>query len=136
MWASQESHQASLALPLEREAIANGRPLIAGLSHRTDTSPSAGALWSTIRPAAGESVSYSQGATTVTATAVPGSSPIVSETNDGAIRTDKTQDFIFKAADLLGVVPQRGDTITWGSTLNLPKLSTPHFSSQESFGRQ
>jgi hypothetical protein len=75
----------------------------------------ASALWATINPAAGVDVVYSQGATTVTATAVPGNSPIISETTDGAIRTDKTQDWIFKAADLLGVVPRRGDTVTWGT---------------------
>lgn len=75
----------------------------------------ASALWSALKPAAGESVTYSQGATTVTATALPGSSPIVAETLEGTIRTDKSQDFVFKSADLLGVVPQRGDTIMWGS---------------------
>jgi hypothetical protein len=75
----------------------------------------ASALWSALQPAAGESVAYSQGGTTVTATALPGSSPIVAETLDGTIRTDKSQDFVFKSADLLGLVPQRGDTITWGN---------------------
>jgi hypothetical protein len=74
-----------------------------------------GALWSTIRLAAGVDVTYSQGATSITAVGIPGSSPIVSETADGAIATSKSQDFLFKAVDLLGVVPRRGDTVTWGT---------------------
>lgn len=73
------------------------------------------ALWQAIKPAGGVDVSYSQGATTVTATAVPGTTRIDSESVDGIVRTDKVQDFIFKASDLLGLVPARGDTIAWDS---------------------
>lgn len=42
VWESQESHQASLALPAVREAIGKGRPLIAGFSARTVTEPVGG----------------------------------------------------------------------------------------------
>ena len=73
-----------------------------------------GSLWSALKPAAGASVTYVQDATSFTAYAVPGSTPIEVQTADGAVRTDKTQDFIFKVADL-EVTPTRTDTITWGS---------------------
>lgn len=75
------------------------------------------ALWRAISPAGGVSVTYSQGATTITATAVPGTTRIEAENIDGAIRTDKVQDFIFNASALLGLLPARGDTIAWGSRL-------------------
>lgn len=39
VWDSQASHQASLQLPAVQAAIAEGRPLIAGLSHRVETTP-------------------------------------------------------------------------------------------------
>jgi quinol monooxygenase YgiN len=39
VWESQESHQASIALPAVQAAITKGRPLIAGLSHRVETRP-------------------------------------------------------------------------------------------------
>ncbi len=42
VWDSQESHQASLALPDVKEAIARGRPLIAGFSNRVETTPLGG----------------------------------------------------------------------------------------------
>jgi hypothetical protein len=71
------------------------------------------ALWQAIRPAAGVSVTYTQGQTTLTVYAVPGSTPIEVQTVDGVVRTDKTQDFVFQVSDLLGVVPQRGDTVVW-----------------------
>ena len=42
VWDSKESHQASLALPAVRDAIARGRPLIAGFSNRVETTPLGG----------------------------------------------------------------------------------------------
>jgi quinol monooxygenase YgiN len=42
VWASQESHQASLALPAVQAAIAKGRPLITGMSNRVETKPIGG----------------------------------------------------------------------------------------------
>jgi quinol monooxygenase YgiN len=42
VWDSQESHQASLALPAVQEAIAQGRPLIAGFGERFVTEPEGG----------------------------------------------------------------------------------------------
>ena len=42
VWDSQASHQASLALPGVKAAIAKGRPLIAGFSNRVETSPIGG----------------------------------------------------------------------------------------------
>jgi quinol monooxygenase YgiN len=42
VWESQASHQASLALPGVQAAIAMGRPLIAGFSHRVETVPIGG----------------------------------------------------------------------------------------------
>ena len=72
-------------------------------------------LWSALKPAAGVSVTYTQDSTTLTVYAVPGSTPIESQTIDGVVRSDKTQDFVFKVSDLLGVTPQRGDVITWDS---------------------
>lgn len=42
VWDSAESHRASLSLPGVKEAIARGRPLIAGLSNRTETVPLGG----------------------------------------------------------------------------------------------
>lgn len=38
-WDSKASHQASLALPSVRQAIAKGRPLIAGFGERFETTP-------------------------------------------------------------------------------------------------
>lgn len=75
------------------------------------------ALWQAVRPAGGVDVTYTQGATTITATAVPGNTRIEATNIDGAVRTDKAQDFIFLASDLLGLLPARGDTIAWGSRL-------------------
>lgn len=43
VWDSAESHQASLALPGVKAAIAAARPIIAGFSHRTETRPIGGA---------------------------------------------------------------------------------------------
>jgi quinol monooxygenase YgiN len=42
VWDSQESHRASLKLPSVQEAIARGRPLIAGFSNRVETEPLGG----------------------------------------------------------------------------------------------
>jgi len=42
VWDSRASHQASLSLPSVQEAIARGRPLIAGFSDRTETRPVGG----------------------------------------------------------------------------------------------
>ena len=42
VWASQADHQASLALPAVREAMARGRPLIAGFGERIETRPLGG----------------------------------------------------------------------------------------------
>jgi len=41
-WESKASHEASLSLPLVKEAIAKGRPLIAGFSDRVVTTPIGG----------------------------------------------------------------------------------------------
>jgi len=42
VWDSQASHQASLSLPAVQEAIAQGRPLIAGFGERFVTEPVGG----------------------------------------------------------------------------------------------
>jgi quinol monooxygenase YgiN len=42
VWDSPASHQASLALPAVKAAMAKGRPLIAGFSNRTETVPMGG----------------------------------------------------------------------------------------------
>ena len=42
VWDSQKSHGASLKLPSVQEAIARGRPLIAGFSNRVETEPLGG----------------------------------------------------------------------------------------------
>jgi len=42
VWDSQASHQASLSLPTVQEAIARGRPLIAGFGERFETEPVGG----------------------------------------------------------------------------------------------
>lgn len=42
VWDSQASHQASLSLPTVRQAIALGKPLIAGFAARTITEPVGG----------------------------------------------------------------------------------------------
>jgi quinol monooxygenase YgiN len=42
VWASQERHRASLTLPAVQQAIAQGRPLIAGFSERFETTPIGG----------------------------------------------------------------------------------------------
>ncbi|HKE85154.1 MAG TPA: putative quinol monooxygenase [Vicinamibacterales bacterium] len=41
-WDSRESHEASLSLPSVKNAIAKGRPLIAGFSNRVVTTPVGG----------------------------------------------------------------------------------------------
>jgi quinol monooxygenase YgiN len=41
-WVSQEAHLAALSLPSVREAIARGRPLIAGFGERFETRPVGG----------------------------------------------------------------------------------------------
>jgi quinol monooxygenase YgiN len=41
-WESRESHQASLALPSVQQAMAKGRPLIAGFGERFETQPMGG----------------------------------------------------------------------------------------------
>lgn len=42
VWDNKENHAASLALPAVKAAIAKGRPLIAGFSNRTETTPIGG----------------------------------------------------------------------------------------------
>lgn len=42
VWDSQDSHKASLSLPAVQAAIARGRPMIAGFSHRVETTPLGG----------------------------------------------------------------------------------------------
>ncbi|TKR29547.1 antibiotic biosynthesis monooxygenase [Luteimonas gilva] len=42
VWDSQASHQASLSLPAVKQAIARGKPLIAGFSNGTTTTPVGG----------------------------------------------------------------------------------------------
>jgi quinol monooxygenase YgiN len=42
VWDTPESHKASLALPGVKDAIAKGRPLIAGFSNRVETTPLGG----------------------------------------------------------------------------------------------
>jgi quinol monooxygenase YgiN len=42
VWDSKASHEASLSLPSVKEAIAKGRPLIAGFSDRNITTPVGG----------------------------------------------------------------------------------------------
>jgi len=42
VWDSREAHAASLALPSVREAIAAGRPMIAGFGERFETEPVGG----------------------------------------------------------------------------------------------
>lgn len=42
VWDNQESHRASLTLPAVQQAIAKGRPMIAGFSNRVETTPLGG----------------------------------------------------------------------------------------------
>ena len=42
VWESREAHQASLSLPSVQQAIAKGRPLIAGFDSRIETLPAGG----------------------------------------------------------------------------------------------
>ena len=42
VWDSADSHRASLQLPAVRDAIARGRPLIAGFDSQTETEPLGG----------------------------------------------------------------------------------------------
>ena len=42
VWDSQASHKASLSLPSVQAAIVKGRPMIAGFSNRTETTPLGG----------------------------------------------------------------------------------------------
>jgi quinol monooxygenase YgiN len=42
VWDSRESHKASLSLPSVREAIARGKPLIAGFEQSIETEPVGG----------------------------------------------------------------------------------------------
>lgn len=41
-WDSQDSHKASLSLPAVQQAIAKGRPMIAGFGERFETEPVCG----------------------------------------------------------------------------------------------
>ncbi|MGZ8364319.1 MAG: putative quinol monooxygenase [Caulobacteraceae bacterium] len=41
-WQSKEAHSASLSLPSVRDAIARGRPMIAGMSRVAETTPAGG----------------------------------------------------------------------------------------------
>ena len=42
VWDSKDSHQASLSIPAVKQAIAKGRPLIAGMGERIVTMPAGG----------------------------------------------------------------------------------------------
>jgi quinol monooxygenase YgiN len=42
VWESQEAHRASLQIPVVQQAIAMGRPLIAGFDSRAETAPVGG----------------------------------------------------------------------------------------------
>ncbi len=42
VWSTRENHQASLSLPAVQQAIAKGRPLIAGFGARFETEPVGG----------------------------------------------------------------------------------------------
>ena len=42
VWESAEAHRASIGLPEVQEAMARGRPIIAGFEHRFETKPVAG----------------------------------------------------------------------------------------------
>lgn len=42
VWESSEAHRASLSLPSVQDAIARGKPLIAGFGERTETQPLGG----------------------------------------------------------------------------------------------
>lgn len=42
VWESRDSHRASLSLPAVQQAIAKGRPLIAGFGERFETEPIGG----------------------------------------------------------------------------------------------
>lgn len=42
VWDSRDSHRASLSLPAVQQAIARGKPLIAGFSDQTETEPVGG----------------------------------------------------------------------------------------------
>lgn len=42
VWTDEDAHRASLALPSVRDAIARGRPLIAGFGERFETRPLGG----------------------------------------------------------------------------------------------
>ena len=42
VWSTRESHKASLSLPAVQQAIAKGRPLIAGFGARFETEPVGG----------------------------------------------------------------------------------------------
>lgn len=79
----------------------------------------ADSLWRSLKTAAGVSVTYSQGATTVTAIAVPGNTAMEMQNTEGMVTTERIQDFIFAVADMLGVTPKRNDKITWGTRLFL-----------------
>jgi quinol monooxygenase YgiN len=50
VWDSQASHAASLTLPVVQNAIARGRPLIAGFSDRVVTTPVGGIGIASTRP--------------------------------------------------------------------------------------
>ena len=42
VWESKQAHEASLSLPSVQEAIAKGRPMIAGFGERFETEPVGG----------------------------------------------------------------------------------------------
>jgi quinol monooxygenase YgiN len=43
VWDGQDSHKASLGLPMVQQALAAGRPLVAGFGQRVETRPLGGA---------------------------------------------------------------------------------------------
>jgi hypothetical protein len=71
-------------------------------------------LWRATKSAGGVAVTYTQDGTDYSLYAVPGTTVIESQNNDGSIRTEKVQDFIFQVSDM-SITPQRADTITWGT---------------------
>lgn len=75
----------------------------------------ADSMWRSLKTAAGVSVTYSQGVSTVTATAVPGNTAMEMQNTEGMVTTERIQDFIFAVADLLDLIPKRNDKISWGS---------------------
>jgi hypothetical protein len=69
-------------------------------------------LWRAQKSAAGVTVTYTQSGQSKNLTAVPGRTLTEADFGEGVIRTDRMHDFIVNI-DEFGLVPQRGDTISW-----------------------